>query len=445
LRKSATLVPQFWFPLHTMQLVDEGVEHAWQLQHAKSGQQMVFDAQSAQEKRLWVERLDEVIASSVARVGARRQVKKDGDLDNLGSPLSPCCNTTYSGVACAQPGPIAFTSGPQNNTPTPTFATLPFPSTTTFTTAKTDLIPKHFEVLTSPEILRLQALAGLKQTTSLSPKHSQKRGHMLLPAPPLPQMLQPTSSQPLASAQPAVIFSLTKRLSNSRQPSNSAAVEPDWFSETGSDCGEEVLSAVSTARSTCHESTAWSRRSHHSQQQLLWSSNSGRSNRDEALVATTGSIGQNTVPAGASRTQPSTSTATTATTATAGATTTLPLSSNSLAGRLMGFIDSLSISRRKSVSATKISPAMIPSKIDSCCSCSSFDASTRVDGSGSGSDNGKHTHARTFCRHSPEQAPARPRITKSTSDAAGQLLLVPFYAEKCPLPDMPTMAPKADI
>ncbi|KAJ1835719.1 hypothetical protein LPJ63_000921, partial [Coemansia sp. RSA 2711] len=53
-KRSGTLVPQFWFPLHTMQAVDEGLAHSWQLQHIKSGQFMVFQATSSHEKHMWM-------------------------------------------------------------------------------------------------------------------------------------------------------------------------------------------------------------------------------------------------------------------------------------------------------------------------------------------------------------------------------------------------------
>ncbi|KAJ2807932.1 hypothetical protein H4R21_000285 [Coemansia helicoidea] len=66
-KRPAALVPQFWFPLHTMRAADDGLGHAWRLQHLRSGQFMVFQAQSAREKRLWMDALDDAIAVSAVR------------------------------------------------------------------------------------------------------------------------------------------------------------------------------------------------------------------------------------------------------------------------------------------------------------------------------------------------------------------------------------------
>ncbi|KAJ2459605.1 hypothetical protein GGF42_001361 [Coemansia sp. RSA 2424] len=71
-KRSAMLLPQFWFPLHTMQLVDDGAPCAWRLAHVGSGQCMLFKARSDAEKRVWTDRLSEAISISMARMVARR-------------------------------------------------------------------------------------------------------------------------------------------------------------------------------------------------------------------------------------------------------------------------------------------------------------------------------------------------------------------------------------
>ncbi|KAJ1905531.1 hypothetical protein LPJ81_001874 [Coemansia sp. IMI 209127] len=66
-RKPRNLFPQYWFPMHTMTLVDDGTanEYSWQLQHLKSGQFMRFSARSMREKDLWQRKLREAISVSI--------------------------------------------------------------------------------------------------------------------------------------------------------------------------------------------------------------------------------------------------------------------------------------------------------------------------------------------------------------------------------------------
>ncbi|KAJ1667377.1 hypothetical protein EV178_001371 [Coemansia sp. RSA 1646] len=68
--KPRHLVPQYWFPMHTMALVDEGTEYKyfWQLRHLKSGQYMRFSARSARERDLWLRKLMEAISMSIAKI-----------------------------------------------------------------------------------------------------------------------------------------------------------------------------------------------------------------------------------------------------------------------------------------------------------------------------------------------------------------------------------------
>ncbi|KAJ2471213.1 hypothetical protein GGI02_002420 [Coemansia sp. RSA 2322] len=77
-KRSAMLLPQFWFPLHTMQLADDGVLCSWRLAHIGSGQSMGFEARSDGEKRMWMAKLDEAISASMARVVARRTRRGSG-------------------------------------------------------------------------------------------------------------------------------------------------------------------------------------------------------------------------------------------------------------------------------------------------------------------------------------------------------------------------------
>ncbi|KAJ1817226.1 hypothetical protein LPJ56_004115, partial [Coemansia sp. RSA 2599] len=72
-RRSAKITPQYWFPLHTMQLVDRGDALLWQLQHIRSGQLMSLSARTARERVLWTEQLSEAIQSSMIRVRRRSQ------------------------------------------------------------------------------------------------------------------------------------------------------------------------------------------------------------------------------------------------------------------------------------------------------------------------------------------------------------------------------------
>ncbi|ORX67483.1 hypothetical protein DL89DRAFT_45317 [Linderina pennispora] len=102
LRVKKAVVPKYWFPLHTMQLVDEPSEHvfSWRLQHTKSQQCMVFYARCHEEKALWVSRLTSAIGEARrrlrVRLGRRCSVEDAGISENLqasasagGSPTAP--------------------------------------------------------------------------------------------------------------------------------------------------------------------------------------------------------------------------------------------------------------------------------------------------------------------------------------------------------------------
>ncbi|KAJ1736509.1 hypothetical protein LPJ72_001350, partial [Coemansia sp. Benny D160-2] len=69
-KRPTHLVPQYWFPMHTMALVDDDTEYAysWQLQHLRSGQYMQFSARSSRERDLWLSRLKEAISVSIAKI-----------------------------------------------------------------------------------------------------------------------------------------------------------------------------------------------------------------------------------------------------------------------------------------------------------------------------------------------------------------------------------------
>ncbi|KAJ2363977.1 hypothetical protein H4S01_004016 [Coemansia sp. RSA 2610] len=193
-KRSGTLVPQFWFPLHTMQAVDEGLAHSWQLQHIKSGQFMVFQATSSHEKHMWMSALNGAIAASVAYVRRRE---------------SKCTDTSESPVTRPQQA-----AGASNDLPSMSFK----PTT-----------PEGSPVLDAAAIAAVAAAAA---ATSPPPSKSAS-----------------TASRP-ADTSPENCACINSRPSDDSYPSRATAIDADHHTEADADSEEYGAFSIS---STCHE------------------------------------------------------------------------------------------------------------------------------------------------------------------------------------------------
>ncbi|KAJ2743666.1 hypothetical protein GGI20_003586 [Coemansia sp. BCRC 34301] len=276
-KRSAMLLPQFWFPLHTMQLVDDGVPCVWRLVHAGSGQRMLFEARSDDEKRVWTNRLSEAISVSMARMVARRAKSTPSRRPALmpaslpeASIHSSHANATKSADSSPLPAPpvnIVLGSNVANgdfdaahvvNNSAMTAAALiaPGPATSLVNyghrsfwqhgsapVGKSRQADKRFEAMTSPELLRLNALAKMKQGLLAS----QKQTHLFSP-PAFRLPLAHTQQKKVAPA--AVTTNRASRMSASSNPSHTATEEPDWVFDLSSDREESIASSEG---STFHE------------------------------------------------------------------------------------------------------------------------------------------------------------------------------------------------
>ncbi|KAJ2700220.1 hypothetical protein H4218_002134 [Coemansia sp. IMI 209128] len=309
-KRSAMLLPQFWFPLHTMQLVDGGVTCAWWLVHIGSGQRMLFEARSDEEKRAWMDKLSEAISSSTARLATRHAKSSPSRKPALVSASLPTAaihsnyvSATKSAGASPFPAPpaeIAAVSGSTTErvykhtelkaallghgaTPAEPATLLANHNPRSFwnhglaPASKTNRTDKRFEAMTSPEILRLSALAKLKQR-SLGRANSHRRPHLFSPPPFRLPLIQPQPA-PLATT---TATSRANRLSTGSNPSHTTAVEPEWVFGV---CSDREGSTASSAGSTYHEMA----RSRNSRQQSLChresSHSSNGSNRVDAQPA----------------------------------------------------------------------------------------------------------------------------------------------------------------
>ncbi|KAJ2825075.1 hypothetical protein FBU31_003810, partial [Coemansia sp. 'formosensis'] len=114
-KRSAMLLPQFWFPLHTMQLVDVGVTCGWWLVHIGSGQRMLFEARSEEEKRAWMDKLNEAISVSLARLVDRRAKSTLSRRPTLMSASSPTAAIHSNHVSATKSaGSSPFPAPPAN-------------------------------------------------------------------------------------------------------------------------------------------------------------------------------------------------------------------------------------------------------------------------------------------------------------------------------------------
>ncbi|KAJ1865814.1 hypothetical protein LPJ78_002407 [Coemansia sp. RSA 989] len=250
-KRADMLVPQFWFPLHTMQAVDDGLVHSWRLQHVKSGQFMVFQALSAHEKHMWMAALRKAIATATAYVQRRqaRQVEppakspltrglSSGSTDqpeSLSKPAAGASALTEAAIAAAAaataspPLPI---STPSRSTSVRHFWNNGSSSSNRFTISR----PKseQFKRFTSPEILRLRTAEALKHEKT---EHEPASPHFRFPA-----VAHQTTSLPENSAD--------NRPSSGSYPSHTTAVDADQQAEVDADSDEYGAFSIG---STCHE------------------------------------------------------------------------------------------------------------------------------------------------------------------------------------------------
>ncbi|KAJ1949941.1 hypothetical protein FBU59_000918 [Linderina macrospora] len=156
-KKPATLVPKYWFPLHTMRLVDErNSEHifSWRLQHGKSRQCMVFYARCQEEKEMWVARLRTAIEDAKARLRMRSGRTKCS-LEDQSSGISECAQTFDSSAPPSPTGTSAMPSGSLANARAFWHQN---------SLVREDPVEKQFENMTTPDIIRVAIMAKLKHS-----------------------------------------------------------------------------------------------------------------------------------------------------------------------------------------------------------------------------------------------------------------------------------------
>ncbi|KAJ1949149.1 hypothetical protein EC988_004888, partial [Linderina pennispora] len=161
LRVKKAVVPKYWFPLHTMQLVDEPSEHvfSWRLQHTKSQQCMVFYARCHEEKALWVSRLTSAIGEARrrlrVRLGRRCSVDDPGISENLQASASAGSSPTAPMASGSLGNARAFWH--QSSL------------------VREDPVEKQFERMTTPDIIRLVVAARLRHMPDDPPRVSNAR------------------------------------------------------------------------------------------------------------------------------------------------------------------------------------------------------------------------------------------------------------------------------
>ncbi|KAJ2160158.1 hypothetical protein GGF46_002471 [Coemansia sp. RSA 552] len=237
-KRSKGLVPQFWFPLHTMRAMDDGMAHSWRLQHIKSGQYMVLQAGSPHEKQAWVRALDSAINTSTSHVRRRRE-KDVADqqtqllVESVAAQAIPVLGPAVSAAAPQSPkGSVARSLCRANP----------------FALARPGPGKKYFREFTSPEILRLHAVEELRHGSG------QKT-----PSPPTPHIPSPPHVPCLAKSLPSP-HSPNKdpesgpctggRPSRGSYPSHVTAVDNDVCSGSTDSSGDY---GVFSASSTCNE------------------------------------------------------------------------------------------------------------------------------------------------------------------------------------------------
>lgn len=158
-KKSLQLIPQFWFPLHTMKLIDTTDNSnndlqrqlSWRLQYLVGEQSMLFEAQSGQEKRIWMEKLSQAIDSSVGRMCSIKKRRSSYRYEKE-SNYTPATTSTTS----KRPNRLFR----QNTTSTTQYKLL--------APLAIQQLEKRFDKMTSPEIKRVRAQFKVAQQNELS-------------------------------------------------------------------------------------------------------------------------------------------------------------------------------------------------------------------------------------------------------------------------------------
>ncbi|KAJ2721520.1 hypothetical protein GGI07_003920 [Coemansia sp. Benny D115] len=421
--KSTMLVPQFWFPLHTMRLIDDDVDrNVWQLLHVKSGQRMFFGARSAQEKQLWVDRVAKHIERSLARLRARSNSKNKNTSLSVNSPRSTNHNNIlYSSAIHSRTDSHTdlAASGQSNMSPAmnhPTHinmaaagtaellaASMSCSSVSPTDLAKSDSIAKHFEGLTSPEILLLQTHENFKQNSL--PVASSKQ-----------QKKVSSTASRATSPENTVVDTVDTAMRQCGRPPIHCVSDQECNSRMCME-NKDLQPIASTAGSTCRGSAASSRRSRHSRQQSIWSNKSGRSSKEITKPVSINHREQQPLDSNSQAKEKEASRSS---------------STNSLTGRLLSVLDHLPLVRRKHLSTSKATPpAPEANKI-----VSSYHSNSTMDASIMGGGGGcsfaersyeKPDYLRSFYYQSTRsgQDNTANLLVKSSNETTGELVLVP--------------------
>ncbi|PIA17612.1 Dbl homology domain-containing protein [Coemansia reversa NRRL 1564] len=273
-KRARTLVPQFWFPLHTMRVVDDGLVHSWRLEHNKSAQFMVFQAKSSQEKHMWIDALTKAVAVSAFRIRSRRtkyfespdmslhrpqyqqqqkqqtpgklysSIEHESNIDTLSvSPEQENAQTTPTQKSAAIAAAAVAASPPPRAT-----GAWRFWQGNPLALTRADSAEQQFKDFSSTEILRLRTAEALRQEQS--PK-SFPLPSSRIPSPPRFPFL--TASLP--SSHPPDKMSedgnyISSRPSDSSYPSHATAVENE---QPPDDKNYSEEYGGFSAGSTCHE------------------------------------------------------------------------------------------------------------------------------------------------------------------------------------------------
>ncbi|KAJ2558647.1 hypothetical protein EV175_000689 [Coemansia sp. RSA 1933] len=154
--RPSQLFPQYWFPMHTMTLVDDDsteYKYSWRLQHIKSGQYMRFSARSAREKELWQSRLNEAISVSIAMIPQQHTDRYAADRRAPARP-TPVLHQTD----CGSTKSLARNMRSQNNR-------VWYGGSGTLAQGKETEFELFFKSMTSPEIIRINTLERLHNGT----------------------------------------------------------------------------------------------------------------------------------------------------------------------------------------------------------------------------------------------------------------------------------------
>ncbi|KAJ2608636.1 hypothetical protein H4S08_004375 [Coemansia sp. RSA 1365] len=271
-KRAKALVPQFWFPLHTMRVVDDGLVHSWRLEHNKSGQFMVFQAKSFQEKHIWIDALSRAVAVSAFRIRTRRtnylenpdmslhrqQYQQQQEQQTPGKLYSGTEHESNIDTLSVSPEQEMIQTTPIQKSAVIAAAAVSPPLRATgawrfwqgnpLALTKADSAEQHFKDFSSTEILRLRTAEALRQEQS--PK-SFPLPSSRIPSPPRFPFLTaslPSSHPPDKMAEDGNYIS--SRPSDSSYPSHATAVENEQPPDDNN-YSEEY--GGFSAGSTCHE------------------------------------------------------------------------------------------------------------------------------------------------------------------------------------------------